>query len=186
MMFSSTSSDYSSSFPPLEPHTDSQRHVVSKPFIPSPITSTGHLEPPKPSESVLNWQTQNARAQNDTLLHLNSQVENISLRTEQIETKVDSIATQMQQIHQNLQSRIGQLDSELRAMLAHRYDGPEFDQKEREIRRLKAELAQIESEKQRPTLFTTSPPIPSIGPTYDPLPLCFLLLNSMILPSYLA
>ncbi|KAH9765512.1 hypothetical protein KPL70_001895 [Citrus sinensis] len=168
MMFSSTSSDYSSSFPSLEPHTDPQRNVVSKPFIPSPITSTGHLEPPKPFESVLNWQTQNARAQNDTLLHLNSKVENISLRIEQIETKVDSITAQMQQIYQNLQSRISQLDSELRAMLAHRYSGPEFDQKEREIRRLKAELAQIESEKQRPTLFTTSPPIPSIGPTYHP------------------
>ncbi|KAH9698105.1 hypothetical protein KPL71_023884 [Citrus sinensis] len=53
-------------------------------------------------------------------------------------------------------------------MLAQRYYGPEFDQKEREIRRLKAELAQIESEKQRPTIFTTSPPIPSIGPTYHP------------------
>ena len=53
-------------------------------------------------------------------------------------------------------------------MLAQRYNGPEFDQKEREIRRLKAELAQIESEKQRPTLFTTSPLIPSIGPTYHP------------------
>ncbi|KAH9752178.1 hypothetical protein KPL71_014598 [Citrus sinensis] len=168
MMFSSTSSDYSSSFPPLEPHTDSHRNVVSKPFIPSPITSTGHLEPPKPFESVLNWQTQNARAQNDTLLHLNSKVENISLRTEQIETKVDSITAQMQQIHQNLQFRIGQLDSELRAMLAHIYNGPEFDKKEREIKRLKAKLAQIESEKQRPTLFTTSPPIPSIGPTYHP------------------
>ncbi|KAH9750675.1 hypothetical protein KPL71_013962 [Citrus sinensis] len=168
MMFSFTSSDYSSSFPPLEPHTDSQRNVVSKLFIPSPITSTGHLEPPKPFESVLNWQTQNAKAQNDTLLHLNSKVEHISLRTEQIETKVDSITAQMQQIHQNLHSRIGQLDSELRAMLAHRYNGPEFHQKEREIRRLKAKLAQIESEKQRPTLFTTSPPIPSIGPTYHP------------------
>ncbi|KAH9698073.1 hypothetical protein KPL71_023868 [Citrus sinensis] len=119
----------------------------------------------KPFESVLNWQTQNVRAQNDTLLHLNSKVEKISLRTEQIETKVDSITAQMQQIHQNLQSRIGQLDSELRAMLAHRYNGPEFDQKEKEIRRLKVKLAQIESEKQRPTLFTTSPPIPSIGPT---------------------
>ncbi|KAH9734695.1 hypothetical protein KPL71_017461 [Citrus sinensis] len=103
MMFSSTSSDYSSSFPPLEPHTDSHRNVVSKPFIPSPITSTGHLEPPKPFESVLNWQTQNARAQNDTLLNINSKVENISLRTEQLETKVDSISAQMQQIHQNLQ-----------------------------------------------------------------------------------
>ena len=51
-------------------------------------------------------------------------------------------------------------------MLAQRYYALEFDQKEREIRRLKAELDQIESEKQRPTLFTTSPFIPSIGPTY--------------------
>ncbi|KAH9763280.1 hypothetical protein KPL70_001109 [Citrus sinensis] len=168
MMFSSTSSDYSSSFPPLDTHTDSQRNVVSKPFVPSPITSSGHLEPPKPFESVLNWQTQNARAQNDTLLNINSKVEHISLRTDQLETKVDSISAQMQQIHHNLQSRITQLDYELRAMLAQCYYGPEFDQKEREIRRLQAELAQIESEKQRPTLFTTSPPIPSIGPTYHP------------------
>ncbi|KAH9724586.1 hypothetical protein KPL70_007540 [Citrus sinensis] len=168
MMFSSTSSDYSSSFPPLETHTDSQRNVVSKPFVPSPITSSGHLEPPKPFELVLNWQTQNARAQNDTLLNINSKVEKINLRTEQIETKVDSSAAQMQQIHHNLQSRIAQLDSELRTMLTQHYYGPEFDQKEREIRRLQAELAQIESEKQRPTLFTTSPPIPSIGPTYHP------------------
>ncbi|KAH9684900.1 hypothetical protein KPL70_013722 [Citrus sinensis] len=164
MMFSSTSSDYSSSFPSLDPHTDSQRNVVSKPFIHSPITSTGHLEPPKPFESVLNWQTQNARAQNDTLSNIHSKVDKISLRTEQIETKVDSITTQMHQIHQNLQSRITQLDSELRAMLAQRYYGPEFDQKEREIRHLKTELAHIE----RPSFFTSSPLIPSVGPTYHP------------------
>ncbi|KAH9671306.1 hypothetical protein KPL70_017324 [Citrus sinensis] len=168
MMFSSTSSDYSSSFPPLDTHTDSQRNVMSKPFITSAITSTGHLEPPKPFESVLNWQTQNAKAQNGTLLNINSKVEKMNLRTEQLETKVDSIAAQMQQIHHNLQSRITQLDFELRTMLAQRYYGPEFDKKEREIRRLKAELDQIESEKQRPILFTTSPPILSIGPTYHP------------------
>ncbi|KAH9780691.1 hypothetical protein KPL71_008174 [Citrus sinensis] len=52
MMFSSTSSDYSSSFPPLEPHTDSHRNV------PRPVTfhipgqhSPGHApaSPPVPS-----------------------------------------------------------------------------------------------------------------------------------------
>ncbi|KAH9763339.1 hypothetical protein KPL70_001133 [Citrus sinensis] len=176
MMFSSTSSSYSSSFPPLETHTDSQRNVVSKPFIPSAITSTGHFEPPKPFESVLNWQTQNARAQNDTLLNINSKVEKINLQTEQLETKVDSITAQMQQIHQNLLSRITQLDFELRTMPAQHDSGPKFDQKEKEIRRLKAELAQIESDKQRPTLFTTSPPIPTLfGMTHtlfrdNPLP----------------
>ena len=91
------------------------------------------------------------------MLNINSKVEHISLRTEQLETKVDSITAQMQKIHQNLQSRIAQ-----------RYYGLEFDQKEKEIRRLKAELNQIESEKHISTLFTTSPLIPSIGPTYHP------------------
>ncbi|KAH9801779.1 hypothetical protein KPL71_001153 [Citrus sinensis] len=132
------------------------KHCKSE--TPSPIPL------PTPPLTFLNWQTQNARAQNGTLLNINSKVEHISLRTEQLETKVDSISAQMQQIHHNLQSRITQLDSELRAMLAQRYYGP----KEREIRCLQAELAQIESEKHRPTLFTTSPPIPSIGPPYHP------------------
>ncbi|KAH9686200.1 hypothetical protein KPL70_014282 [Citrus sinensis] len=141
MMFSSTSSDYSSSFPPLDTHTDSQRNVVSKPFVPSPITFFGHLKPPKPFESILNWQTQNARAQNDTLCNRFTKISSPEL--------LNSILSYEQ-------------------MLAQRYYGPEFDQKEREIRRLKAELDQIESEKQRPTFFTTSPPIPSIGPTYHP------------------
>ena len=53
-------------------------------------------------------------------------------------------------------------------MLSQRYYGPEFDQKEREIRRLKAELDHIDSERQRPTLFTKSPLIPTVSPTYHP------------------
>ncbi|KAH9680007.1 hypothetical protein KPL71_026370 [Citrus sinensis] len=146
MMFSSTSHDYSSNFPALETHTDPQQKVITKPFIPSAITPTGHLEDPKPFEDVLNWQTQNARAQNETLVDIYKKVNHISLRTDHLESKMDSITSQMQQIYQNLQSRISQLDSELRTMLSHRYIGPEFDQKEKEIRKLKAELEQIESE----------------------------------------
>ena len=99
------------------------------------------------------------------VVFINSLVEK---KTEQLETKVDSITAQLQQIHHNLQSRIAQLDSELQTMCAQRYYGPEFDQKEWEIRCLKAELDRIEFEQQRPTLFTTTPPIPSIGPTYHP------------------
>ena len=71
----------------------------------------------------------------------------------------------MQQIYQDLQSRISQLDADLRVMLSQRYSGPEFDQKEREIRWLKAELDKIEFEKHKPTLFAKSPPIPTISPT---------------------
>ncbi|KAH9724605.1 hypothetical protein KPL70_007548 [Citrus sinensis] len=162
MMFSSSSQDYSLNFPSLEAQSDSQKKVVTKSFIPSAITSAGQLEEPKPFESVLNWQIQNARAQNDTLVDIHKRVDKINLLTDHIETKVDSITLQMQQIYQNLQSQISQLDADLRVMLSQRYYGLEFDQKEREIRRLKAELDQIESEKHRRTLFTKSPPIPTI------------------------
>ena len=46
---------------------------------------------------------------------------------------MDLITSQMQQIYQNLQSKISQLDSKLRTILCHSYNGPEFDQKEKEI-----------------------------------------------------
>ena len=54
-----------------------------------------------------------------------------------------------------------------------------------EIRRLKAELAQIETDKQKPSLFTSSPPIPSIVQLTIHLLLCFLLSDSMSLLSCL-
>ncbi|KAH9657926.1 hypothetical protein KPL70_023280 [Citrus sinensis] len=168
VMFSSTSQDYSSNFPALETQTDPQRKVITKPFISSAITPTGHLEDPKPFEAVLNWQTQNARAQNETLVDIHTKVNHISLLTDHIESKMDSITSHMQQIYQNLQSRISQLDSELRTMLSHRYYGPDFDKKEKEIRKLKAELEQIESERQRPSLFTTSSPLPTLSPAFHP------------------
>ncbi|XP_015381976.1 uncharacterized protein LOC107175117 [Citrus sinensis] len=61
---------YSSNFPALETQTDPQRKVITKPFIPSAITPTGHLEDPKSFEAVLNWQTQNTRAQNEALVDI--------------------------------------------------------------------------------------------------------------------
>ena len=70
MMFASTSKDYSTSFPTLDTQSDSHKKFVSKPFIPSAITSVGHLEEPRPFEAVLNWQTQN-----DTLVDIHKQVD---------------------------------------------------------------------------------------------------------------
>ena len=142
-MFSSTSHDYSSNFPALEPHTDPQQKVITKSFIHSAITPTGHLEDPKPFKAILNWHTQNARAQNETLVDIHKKVNHISLRTNHIESKMDSITSQMQQIYLNLQYKISQLDSELRAMVSHSYYSPEFDKKEKEIRKLRTELEQI-------------------------------------------
>ncbi|KAH9801792.1 hypothetical protein KPL71_001158 [Citrus sinensis] len=70
LIFSSSSQSYQESFPPLERHTDTQTKVVSQPYVQSPITTSGALEAPKQYEAVLNWQTQNASAQNQALHHL--------------------------------------------------------------------------------------------------------------------
>ena len=64
LMFSSSSQSYQESFPPLERYIDPQSKVVSQPYVQSPITTSGAPEALKQYEAVLNWQTQNASAQN--------------------------------------------------------------------------------------------------------------------------
>ena len=81
LMFSSSSQSYQDSFPPLQKQTDPQTKVVSQPFVQSPITSSAQLETPKQYEAILNWQTQNANAQNQALHNLGR--------------KIDKVATQM-------------------------------------------------------------------------------------------
>ena len=87
MMFSSSS--YQEQFPPLEKQTDPQTKVTTKPFAHSPVTPNGHLEEPKPFEAILNWQTQNARAQNSAFRSLDEKIEKVASQVKQTDTKVD-------------------------------------------------------------------------------------------------
>ncbi|KAH9686166.1 hypothetical protein KPL70_014265 [Citrus sinensis] len=73
-----SSQSYQESFPPLERHTDPQTKVVSQPYVQSPITTFGAPEAPKQYEVVLNWQTQNASAQNQALHHLGKKIEKVA------------------------------------------------------------------------------------------------------------
>ena len=71
----------------------------------------------------------------------------------------------------HLQDRISELDTDLRRMINNHIWGPEFNKKEAEIRKLKAELSRIDAEKTRPSLFTQSQPTPVSPPffeTYSP------------------
>ena len=169
MMFSSSS--YQEQFPPLEKQTNPQIKVTTKPFVHSPVTPNGQLEELKPFEAVLNWQTQNARAQNSAFKSLNEKIEKVTSQVKQTHTKVDRITTQLEQMYFDMQNRVSQLDSDLRSMIQNRYWGPEFNQKEAEIRQLKAELARIKADKQQPSLFAKSPALPLhtlIFSTYQP------------------
>ena len=153
-MFSSSSQLYQESFPPLERHTYPQTKVVSQPYVQSPITTSGALEAPKQYEVVLNWQTQNASAQNQALHHLGKKIDKVTSHVSQTETKVDTIHAWLQQIYSNLQNQISELDINLRTMINNRIWGPEFNKKEAEIRHLNVELARIDADKSQPSLFT--------------------------------
>ncbi|XP_015389881.1 flocculation protein FLO11-like [Citrus sinensis] len=76
LMFSSQS--YEESFPPLEKQSDTEIRVILKPFVQSPVTASGQLEEPKQYEDVLNWQTKNATAQNQTLQQLGKKIDPVA------------------------------------------------------------------------------------------------------------
>ncbi|KAH9697815.1 hypothetical protein KPL71_023772 [Citrus sinensis] len=127
MMFSSASasaSDYSSEYPPLEKRSDQNHQVWSKPFVNSPISSSEHLEEPKPFEAVLNWQTQNARVQNASLTSLHSKVDQIAHRSSAVEIRVTSLSDQLTNLYNSLHAKVAQLDRDLRAMIARVHTAP--------------------------------------------------------------
>ncbi|KAH9686104.1 hypothetical protein KPL70_014231 [Citrus sinensis] len=77
----------------------------------------------------------------------------------------------LDQMYIHLQDRISELDADFRRMINNHIWGPEFNKKEAEIRKLKAELSRIDAEKTRPSFFTQSQPTPVSPPffeTYSP------------------
>ncbi|KAH9763295.1 hypothetical protein KPL70_001113 [Citrus sinensis] len=110
-------------------------------------------------------------AQNHTLQQLGKKIDRVATQVSQTETKVDSISSRLDQMYIHLQDRISELDANLKRMINNHIWGPEFNKKEAEIRKLKAELSRIDAEKTRPSLFTQSQPIPVSPPffeTYSP------------------
>ncbi|KAH9680157.1 hypothetical protein KPL71_026445 [Citrus sinensis] len=63
--------------------------------------------------------------------------------------------------------RISELDTDLRRMINNHIWGLEFNKKEVEIRKLKAELSRIDAEKTRPSLFTQPQPTPVSLPIFE-------------------
>ncbi|KAH9716980.1 hypothetical protein KPL71_021656 [Citrus sinensis] len=127
------------------------------------------------SQTVLNWQTKNASAQNQTLHQLGKKIDRVASQVSQTETKVDSISNCLDKIYIHLQDRISELDTDLRRMINNHIWGPEFNKKEAEIKRLKAEIARIDAEKTRPSLFTKTssthiptPMFETYAPFYTP------------------
>ncbi|KAH9752102.1 hypothetical protein KPL71_014562 [Citrus sinensis] len=155
------------SFSPQSP-PDPKPHVQSiRSCLMFSVTASGQPEEPKQYEAVLNWQTRNANAQNQTLKQLGKKIDPVASQVSQTETKVDSISHRLDQIYIHLQDCISELDTDLRRMINNHICGLEFNKKEAEIRQLKAELARIDAEKTHPTLFTQTQSIPVPPPVFE-------------------
>ena len=66
-----------------------------------------------------------------------------------------------------MKNQVSQLDTELWMMIQNKYWGPEFNQKEVEIKKLKAKLARIDVDKQQPSLFAKFPTLPLHASTFN-------------------
>ncbi|KAK8558817.1 hypothetical protein V6N12_042111 [Hibiscus sabdariffa] len=82
-MFTPVSSSYSKDFPPLDEFTEKEfRHI---PKIPTQL----YGEKVSAAEATLNWQTENALAQNATLQRIDARVTQMDTKITMVETKGD-------------------------------------------------------------------------------------------------
>jgi len=164
MMFNTASSE---DFPPLERKTDPVSRISSKPHVVSQeVGADGKMKPLSQAEEVLNWQTENARAQNSILQRLDQKMETISMHLEKSDEKLQLLSSKMRKYYKQLSSEISRLEEEWKSMTF----GEASHAKEREIRRLKAQIKEMDDyiaakERQQadsfPSLFNATQPYTS-------------------------
>ncbi|KAK2635024.1 hypothetical protein Ddye_029816 [Dipteronia dyeriana] len=149
-------SSYDKDFPPLESSSNPERNLFSKPFIQSTeVLPDGSLKQPSQAEQVLNWHTRNATVQNRVLHSIDQKIEKVTHLVSQHDNQLQHLDSTLCNMYTDLQSRDSRLDVDLHQYISQGYFSPEFDNKEREIRRLKDQLDQITRDH-----FTSAPYIP--------------------------
>ncbi|KAJ0096051.1 hypothetical protein Patl1_15627 [Pistacia atlantica] len=130
-------------FPPLTPFTENASHTW-KIKNPTTVDPTGAPSKLSPSESVLNWQSQNAVAQNSCLQRIESQL------STRLQSQEDNLA--------KLRAHINSLHHEILSLIQNRQD---FSQQEQEIKFLRTQLDSLEQSQQavRPRHDSTLSPI---------------------------
>ncbi|KAK8518962.1 hypothetical protein V6N12_012196 [Hibiscus sabdariffa] len=105
-MFHPTNSSYDTDFPPLEEFMEKEyKHA---PKIPSPLVG-GKTSA---AESTLNWQTENAIAQNKVLHMIDTKVTQMEIKIDQVETKVDSNTKIANELMVLLHKRLQQIEKQ--------------------------------------------------------------------------
>ncbi|KAK2658236.1 hypothetical protein Ddye_004769 [Dipteronia dyeriana] len=117
---------------------------------------------PSQAEQVLNWHTRNATVQNRVLHSIDQKIDKVSHHVSQQDNQLQHLDSTLRNMYTDLQSRVSRLDVDLHQYISQGYFSPDFDNKEREIRRLKDQLDQITRDH-----FVSTPYLPSPHP-YSP------------------
>ncbi|XP_048236346.1 uncharacterized protein LOC125371404 [Ricinus communis] len=147
----------SEDFPPLERKENEQSKIPARPFIAKDtVQPADTLAPLSAAEEVLNWQTNNAVAQNQYLKKIDNRLSQVYEKTSSIEAHVTSFKQEALQLHTKLSVRLSKLEQEIQQILATQPTSPLFLQKDREILRLKEQIREIERD-----LYPTKHPVSS-------------------------
>ncbi|KAK2635774.1 hypothetical protein Ddye_030566 [Dipteronia dyeriana] len=153
-------SSYDEDFPHLEPSSNPERNLFSRPFIQTiKILLDGSLKQPSQAEQVLNWHSRNARVQNRVLHSIDQKIDQVSHHVSQHDLHLQHLDTSLRNMYTDLQSRVARLDVDLYQYINQGYFGPDFDNKERELPQLKDQLDQISQDH-----FTNTPYVPRPHP----------------------
>ncbi|KAL4388578.1 hypothetical protein GQ457_09G008110 [Hibiscus cannabinus] len=135
-MFSTTGPSYNKDFPPLEEFTEKEyRHAAKIPSLPGEKKISA-------AEATLNWQTENALAQNATLKRIDARVTQMDSKITMVESKVDSntkIAHELiVALHKNLER------AEKRTIEPGQDIWSYVEQKQQEVQRLQNQIKTLQ------------------------------------------
>ncbi|KAL4308566.1 hypothetical protein GQ457_01G014850 [Hibiscus cannabinus] len=135
-MFSPADSSYNKDFPSLEEFTEKEfRHI---PKIPTQL----HGEKISAAEATLNWQTENALAQNATLRRIDARVAQMDTKITMVETKVDGNTKIANELIVSLHRMLK--EAERRPSEPGRDPFYQMEQKNQEIQRLKDHIKYLQ------------------------------------------
>ena len=116
-------------------------NIATRPNIsPSEVGPEGRLKPLSQAEEVLNWQTENAKAQNNILKRIDARVSRLSTYIEETDGRLLHLSERMQKHYQHLSLEISRLENEWKITSF----GKASDEKEREIRKLKSQIQELD------------------------------------------
>jgi len=135
---------YDDDFPALQEQVKDQVRTLPQVHNPQGVDADGRPKQVTQAEAVLNWQSQNAIAQNSVLHRIESKVDLVQTNLKKMTVSVDSRILHLEQLCVEIQQRISTIHEYL---LLQASNGRQVDpQKEHEIQSLKIQLKSLQAE----------------------------------------